>query len=240
MGADPDLADTRRHYAQKTPATRRAAAEWEYESSFATSLFADALAQSDPDYEAETGLEAGVLALTIDPLFAPALLTVGSLEYQLGRPEPAMELFLTLTKLPEDEPDLIEIVDKAGDFLIDAGDRDSALRLYKAAAAASPDTATYWAGIGYCLCKADRLEEGIGAYRRAVDLEPANAIWRNDLGWWLAEHGQLSEARSLLEQAVELTSGDYDLACGNLEIVQQRIREQEERSEKPEDEEGAR
>jgi tetratricopeptide (TPR) repeat protein len=60
-------------------------------------------------------------------MYAPAILTVGSIEYQLGRVEEAMELFMTLTTLPKDEKDLSTIIDKAGDFLIDQGNYENAL-----------------------------------------------------------------------------------------------------------------
>ena len=69
----------------------------------------------------------GFLALAIDPLFAPALLTVGSLEYQHGSFKEAMELLLKLTNLPENEEDLHEIIDKAGNFLLDHQDFKNAL-----------------------------------------------------------------------------------------------------------------
>lgn len=91
------------------------------------------------------------------------------------------------------------------------------------AAATAPDTAAWWAGIGYCLAKLDRGEVAITAYRRAVELEPANAVWRNDLGWSLAEIGQLEAARELLEQALALSGDDYDLARGNLDEVEERL-----------------
>jgi hypothetical protein len=119
---DSGLAEARREYAAKSPAHRRAAAQWEYDSAMANDLFAAALGRTGCENSPPPRLDAGVLALAIDPLFAPALLTVGSLEYQYGRIEAAMGLFLTLTSLPQDEPDLVEIVDKAGDFLLDQND----------------------------------------------------------------------------------------------------------------------
>lgn len=57
-----------------------------------------------------------VAPLAIDPEYAPAMLTVASLEYQYGRVDEAMVLFLELTKLSADTEDLPEIIDKAGAF----------------------------------------------------------------------------------------------------------------------------
>ena len=100
----------------------------------------------------------GVLALAIDPLYAPALLTVGSLEYQYGRAEAGMDLFMTLAALPQ-EPELAEIIDKAGTFLLDSGDYANALRLYRAAADANPDVAVFWSGVGYCHGRLGAMQE---------------------------------------------------------------------------------
>jgi tetratricopeptide (TPR) repeat protein len=213
---DPDLADARRHYAKASAKRRRAAAEWEYDAVFAGNLFATAMGHlSDAVWEADPALE-GVLALAIDPLFAPALLTVGSIEYQCGRPEAAMEHFLNLTALPENEPDIVEIIDKAGYFLFDEKDYQNALRLYEAAAEARPSVAAYWSGVGYCLGKLGRLEEALAATRRALDLEPDNAVWLSDLGWALVEMGNYEDARPLLERAVALAPADFELAGENL------------------------
>jgi hypothetical protein len=54
-----------------------------------------------------------------------------------------MELFLTLTTLPADEPDLSIIIDKAGEFLLDAEDYERARALYAVAEKAFPDVAIY-------------------------------------------------------------------------------------------------
>ncbi len=85
-----------------------------------------------------SGENPGVAALAIGPEYAPALLTVGSLEYQLGRRGEALDLFMKLTRLSKDEEDLPEIIDKAGCFLIDNNDYESALELYSAAEKLDP------------------------------------------------------------------------------------------------------
>jgi tetratricopeptide (TPR) repeat protein len=140
---DEYLAGLRKEYARKSAGERRRAADWEYHSAIAGRMFNDVLAHLG---RAEVGVPSwpdGVLALAIDPLFAPAILTVGSIEYQLGRRNEAMELFLTLTTLPADEPDLSIIIDKAGEFLLDAEDYERARALYAVAEKAFPDVAIY-------------------------------------------------------------------------------------------------
>ena len=221
---DPDLAKARHECAAKSPADRRAAAQWAYDSAMADHLFDAVLERiGQEDLPAERH-DAGVLALAIDPLYAPALLTVGSLEYQCGRVEAAMELFLTLPTLPQDEPDLVEIVDKAGDFLLDQKDYGNALRLYEAAAASAPEVATFWSGAGYCMGRLGRKEDAVDAARRAAALGPKSALRLSDLGWSLLEAGSYAEARSVLEQAVALAPAGYDLPRGNLAELEKRIR----------------
>ena len=79
------------------------AAQWEYDSDVASDLFNMALLESGAETMTKPKWPPGFLALAIEPLFAPALLTVGSLEYQHGFLREAMEMFLTLTRLPENE-----------------------------------------------------------------------------------------------------------------------------------------
>jgi tetratricopeptide (TPR) repeat protein len=212
----PSLMEARRHYAGKSPEERRAAAEWEYDDAMAAELFSEALDRLEPDNPSEPRLEAGALALAIDPLYAPALLTVGSIEYQLGRVDAAMELFLGLLALPADEPDLVEIIDKAGDFLLDQNDFENALKLYETAVDRHAETAAFWSGAGYCLGRLGRKTEAVGAARRALALEPSSPVRLNDLGWALLEAQSYIEARSILEQAVALAPADYELPRDNL------------------------
>jgi tetratricopeptide (TPR) repeat protein len=135
---DSGLKSLRIKYARAAPEKRRMAAQWEYDSSMASDLFNMALLKSGAETLPQSKWPPGFLALAIDPLFAPALLTVGSLEYQYGFVKEAMELFLTLTKLPENEEDLAEIIDKAGNFLLDHEDFKNALELYLSAERAYP------------------------------------------------------------------------------------------------------
>jgi len=58
------------------------------------------------------------------------------MEYQLHRPGDALACFLHLTELPPATEDLLEIIDKAGSFLLDVPDLCRARELYTAAAAA--------------------------------------------------------------------------------------------------------
>ncbi|MBW2318479.1 MAG: hypothetical protein JRF24_07340 [Deltaproteobacteria bacterium] len=125
-----DLAALRRDYVSAPAQKRRKSADWEYHSRMASEIFNDSIALAGKEGLGESYWPSGIIALAIDPLYGPAILAVDSNEYQLGRVEEAMKLFLTLATLQKDEEDLVIIIDKAGDFLIDQDDYENAFALY--------------------------------------------------------------------------------------------------------------
>jgi len=56
-------------------------------------------------------------ALEAMPTYAPAILSMGSVEYQLGRIAEGRALFQSLLSLPKNTTDIREIIDEAGTFL---------------------------------------------------------------------------------------------------------------------------
>lgn len=224
---DKELLAIRREYALKSKSERRAAAEWEYYSEMATSLFNDALAKIGKEGFGKSYWPAGVISLTIDPLYAPAILTVGSIEYQVGRIEEAMKLFLSLTKLPEDEEELSTIIDNTGDFLIDNDDFENALKLYTAAEKAFPNNALYLIGSSYCLGKLGRYMESVEKCRCAIILEPNNYKYLNDMGYSLLEAGKFDECEQYLKKSISLAPKDYKLPHNNLKELRRRKTERQ-------------
>ena len=162
--------------------------------------------------------------MAIEPRFAPGLLSVGSMEYQLGRREEAMRLFMALTTLSPETEDLSKIIDKAGDFLLDAHDYAAARQLYGAAAAAFPQVALYLDALGFCLSKLGLLEEALEAENRALGLEPENYRILNDVGWSLVLLKRFDEARTILEKAVALSPPDYEFPRNNLKELAKELR----------------
>jgi tetratricopeptide (TPR) repeat protein len=221
---DQQLADLRREYAQCTVEERRVAAEWAYDESIATHLFNQGLVLAGQKSSFQESWPEGIAALAIDPTYAPAMLTVGSMEYQLGRREEAAALFYGLLKLPTDTPELEVIIDKAGDYLLSEKDYDRAAGLYTAAAALFPASTAIPGGLGYCLGKLKRMDESVAVHRRALALDPNNYVLLNDLGWALTESGQFAEAEALLEKAMDLAPPGDDLARNNLENARRRKR----------------
>ena len=216
-----ELAQLRRDHASLPEEKRRFAADYNYHSSIASQMFNKTLGLKD---DRVCPWPEEVVALAIDPKYAPAILTVGSYEYIYGRKNEAMKLFLTLPILPEDTEEITEIIDKAGEFLIDNQDYNNAITLYSTAIRKFPDIALYYNGLGYCFGKLGRRGEAVEQARHSVRLEPDNHVYLTDLGWSLIEANYFEEAKAVLEHAIELSPPDYKLAKGNLTELQRRLK----------------
>jgi tetratricopeptide (TPR) repeat protein len=225
LSRDPELSAVRVEYARKPEAERRAAAEWAYDEGIANSLFGAALARLESKPAPAPRWPPGFAALAIDPEFAPALLTVGCHEYGCGRQAEGMKLLLQLTQLSPDTADWIEIIDKAGQWLVDGGDAASTCRLYEAALKARPGEQEFIIGMGWALCRAGKQSEALPWLERAVANDPNNCSVLNDYGWGLTELGRFDEAEKALEKAVQLAPAAYDLPANNLERLRQLRRE---------------
>ncbi len=221
---DEGLASLREQYAIEPANERRIAAAMEYNSGVASDLFQTALARAGQEGLEPEYWPPGVVALAIDPEYAPALLTVGSLEYQLGRRREALDLFMKLTRLSKEEEDLPEIIDKAGCFLLDNNDYESALELYLAAEKSDPGQSVYFNCSGYCPAKLGRFEEAAAKCRQAAALEPNNYEYINDLGFSLMEAGDFLQAEKMLERSKSLAPPDYEFPANNLKELRRRKR----------------
>lgn len=175
----------------------------------------------------EESLAALELAYEVEPGYAPVVLTLGSIEYQRGQEEQGRELLLSLVSLPAEsmdggEDELAEIIDKAGDFLIQHDHHIDGLLLYRAAAERFPDKAAFHQGIGCCAGAEGLYEEGVAASEVALRLEPDNQQLVNDLGWSLFQAGRLQEARDTLARAVDMDPQD-ELARENLRLCDEAL-----------------
>lgn len=172
-------------------------------------------------------------ALEWKPTYAPALLSMGSVEYQQGRRAAGRRLFRALLSLPKNTPDLCAIIDEAGSFLIQIGVYKDGLALYRAAVERFPAVAVVHQGLGCCAGHEGFYDEAVAASVQALQLEPANQKFVNDLGWTLVLAGRLGEAESKLERAVSMDPSD-ELARENLRICKdQSSRRCDEINEKP-------
>lgn len=188
--------------------------EWrlfDAETAYAESIFSQAIG------DVEASIAAAERALEIKPDYPPAVLTMGSIEYQRGRPDKGAHLFSTLLSLPDEDKDLWEIIDKAGDFLIQEKRYEEGLALYQVAVERFSERAVLFQGIGCCAGHQGLFDKAIDASRKALELEPANQKLVNDLGWSLFQAEQLEEAEEVLLKAIAMDPSD-ELARENLRL----------------------
>lgn len=163
------------------------------------------------------------------PTYAPAILALASIDYQLDELEQGCRRLFSLLDLAEhdgaeDTPDLAEIIDLAGDFLISRRDYRDGFELYRRATVRFPAVAALQRGLALCAGRQGHQDIALTAAEAALALEPDDQTVVNDLGWTLYEGGQLDRALPFLERAVELDPQD-ELAAENLWICQVALRE---------------
>jgi tetratricopeptide (TPR) repeat protein len=189
---------------------------FETEAAYANSIFRTAIGDS------KGCIRALERAVEIKPDYAPAVLALGSVEYQRKRKAKGRGLLFSLVGMLDDAPDRVEILDLAGDFLIQRGEYADGLELYRSAIERFPGVGVFHQGLGCCASHLGHLKEAVAASRRALELEPNNQKFVNDLGWSLFESGALQEARSMLERAVAMDPSDA-LARENLRLCKLNI-----------------
>ena len=194
------------------------------EAAYAESIVMSAL--GDPD-ACITSLER---SLELVPTYAPAILALGSIDYQLDDAEQGRRRLFSLLDLadrgrPTDAPDLAEILDQAGDFLISRSDYRDGFELYERAVVHFPDAAALHQGLSLCAGRQGHHEVALAAAEAALALEPDNQAVVNDMGWTLYEGGEPDRALPFLQRALELDPQDA-LAAENLRICREALEEQ--------------
>jgi tetratricopeptide (TPR) repeat protein len=193
------------------------------EAAYAESIVMSALGDLDACI---TSLEQ---SLELVPTYAPALLALGSIDYQLDDVEQGRRRLFSLLDLADreretDAPDLAEILDHAGDFLISRSDYRDGFEFYQRAVAHFPDAASLHQGLCLCAGHQGHHEVALAAAKAALALEPDNQEVVNDMGWTLYERGEPDRALPFLQRAVELDPQDA-LAAENLRICREALEE---------------
>lgn len=186
------------------------------EAAYADSIFQMGLGDT------ERSVAAAERAFEIKPDYPPAVLTMGSIEYQRGRQSEGKRLFLSLSSLSDDACDVSEVIDEAGSFLIQTKKYADGLDLFRGAVERFPDRPFLYQGLGCCAAHEGFFDEAVAAYEKGLALDPNSQQLTNDLGWSLYESGRLERARDLLLRAASMDSSD-ELARENLRICQQAL-----------------
>ena len=118
-------------------------------------------------------------ALEIAPGFTAARSNLALLLHRQNRPEEALA---ELDKVREEEPDDPGYANLRAAVSGRIGAFDEALALYESILARSDRHAPVWLSYGHTLKTVGRLEEGIAAYRKAIELKP----WFGEAWWSIA------------------------------------------------------
>lgn len=191
-------------------------AQFAAEAAYADSIFRQALGDSSGS------IAAIKQALKFKPDYAPAILSIGSVEYQRGRRAEGKRLFSSLVSMPKETEDLCKIIDEAGTFLIQSGEYADGLELFRAAARRFPDVGEFHQGVSCCAGHEGLVDEAVVASKRAVELDSANAAYVSDLGWTLLLAKRHREAKRTLGRAVAMDPTN-ELARENLRFCQEEM-----------------
>lgn len=191
-------------------------AQFAAEAAYAQSIFRSAL------HDSAASITALEQALSVKPDYAPAILSMGSVEYQRQRKAEGKRLFFSLLALPQETEDLCEIIDKAGSFLIGAEEYADGLELYCEAARKFPDVADFQQGLGCCAGHEGVFAEALAASRRAIELDPENAAYVSDLGWTLLLAERYHEAETEFLRALAMDPSS-ERTQANLEHCRERM-----------------
>ena len=186
------------------------------EAAYADGIFQMALGDT------KRSVAAAEHAFEIKPDYPPAVLTMGSIEYQRGRQSEGKRLFLSLLSLSDDACDVSAVIDEAGSFLIQTKKYADGLDLFRGAVERFTDRANLYQGLGCCAAHEGFFDEAVAAYEKGLALEPKRQDLVNDLGWSLYESGRLEMAKEVLLRAVSMDPSD-ELARENLRMCQQAI-----------------
>lgn len=131
----------------------------------------------------------------------------------LERPAEALAEFLRALALKPREEERESILTYAALCHRDLGQFEEALTLLREALRLG-ESAELHNQAGFCLYKLRRFEESIESFRRAIDLDPAQAINHANIGSNLREMGRLEEAAAHYELALAIDpSLDFAREC---------------------------
>ena len=170
----------------------------------------------------EASLAALEKALSLRPDYAPAVLTMASIEYQRQHQDQGKQRLFSLLKLPRSTEDLVTIIDEAGSFLVSINEFGDGLELYRQAAKKFPDVPAFQQGIGCCAGQEGLFDEALEASRRAIDLAPGNAAYISDMGWTLVLAEQFREAEAAFQRALEIDPSN-ERAQMNLQYCREQL-----------------
>ena len=160
-------------------------------------------------------------ALAIDPKFAAAHYHLGVALWLDGNREEALRALEQAARLG---PKVFDYRYRYGAALVDLGNNAGpgrtadAVTECKAATRLRAGSAAAWNQLGLALQHQGDRKAASDAYAKAVDIEPANADFRNNYGLMLLETGSSDKAIAQFQTLLARDPGNLG-ALGNIEIV---------------------
>ncbi len=139
------------------------------------------------------------------------LLNAALAHHQAGRLADAKALY---TRILSQQPKHADALHFMGLLACQIGQSEAGITLMRESIAAYPSP-IYYNNLGNALREARKLEDAVGAYRRAVELKADYAEAHNNLGNALRERGDAAAALTSCARAIELKAG-YAEAYNNL------------------------
>ena len=140
-------------------------------------------------------------AVSVDPTYADAHFRLGIALEQLGDVAGAVAAYDRATELA---PALTEAWFRAGALVSTLGHRDEAIGCFRRAAETGAKTRYGRLGKARELLLEDRDAEAEKVLRKALAVDPENALAHELLGGLLSELGRFDEARACFEQAIAI------------------------------------
>jgi tetratricopeptide (TPR) repeat protein len=134
---------------------------------------------------------------------------VARLYEQAGKMAEAEQQYqLALKERPNDLPAMLGYA-HLKEFL---GKPDEAIELYQRAAKAYPREASVHNNLGLCYARQQtRLDEAVAAMNRAVQLDPKNPLYRNNIATVLVDQGKLRDAFGHLRAVYDTAAAYYNM-----------------------------
>lgn len=139
--------------------------------------------------------------LVVDPQHVDALLFLGVIANQLGKPEQTIECFRKVIAV---KPDHFETCKNLGFLYRGQGKLDEAIECYRKALLLKPDDAEAHSGLGDVFCDQERLDEAVESYQRALSLRPDFAQVYCNLGGIFLAQDKLDLAMDACRRALAL------------------------------------
>ena len=160
--------------------------------------------------------------LKLAPDHARSLYLLGTIAYQIGRPDIAVGLMEAALR---GESGIAALHSDLGEVYRVLGRREPAKAAFRQALALDPGLASALNNLAIMLHGEHRLDEALDLYRRAVERHPDWADIRMNYGCALLEKGEIEAAAAALERALAQASpsdASVRLNLGNARMAQDR------------------